>query len=114
MTTSSKNTKPNKSDSTKKLKLDWNQCQQCKLVILKSNNEDHVENVCSNTHNVLESLNQPFLCQNYANLSLTEHKGKSFEAMPSQSGFMGIKVECQFRFSKNRQHSRQNIQIELV
>ncbi len=39
---------------------------------------------------------------------------KSFEAMPSQSGFMGIKVECQFRFSKNRQHSRQNIQIELV
>jgi hypothetical protein len=79
MTTSSKNTKPNKSDSTRKLKLDWNQCQQCKLVIQKSNNEDHVENVCSNIQTVLESLDQPFLCQNYANLTLTEHKGKFFE-----------------------------------
>lgn len=70
MTTSSKNVKSksenSKNNSLMRTKQAWNQCQTCRIVIKKMDNEAHSENVCAH-------LEIPFLFKNYANLSLIEH-----------------------------------------
>ena len=91
-TTITKSTK-SKSDELKttsqhqRLKLAWNQCKQCWIVIQNLNNEEHMKNECSNLIQTadLDLFDKPYLFKNYANLTLVEHlKGEfSYETILS-------------------------------
>ena len=75
MTTSNKSTKVTGAKGQQqqpKHKLVWNQCQRCKVLVQKTNNEEHQEVNCSDLQSVI-NLNQPFLFKNHASLTLVEH-----------------------------------------
>ena len=72
MSTSKSKTKIDKQSTNQKVQFLWNQCQSCKAIIQKCDNDVHSESDCCNLSRLIE-LNQPFLYQNLASLIPNEH-----------------------------------------
>jgi len=73
MVNSSQSNKLKKNESSKKIKVDWFQCQECSVRILDSNKLKHEEDICAKMKIDSDTIDEPFLSKNYAKLTLVEH-----------------------------------------